>query len=110
VEAVVETSQPTLLVVAQTFYSPWRARIDGKPATLWRANGAYQAVEVPSGRHTVTLAYEDRGFMLGVVLSVMSLLTCAVLWRSGRKERVGNPETDDEQTSASECLEDRKAA
>ena len=39
--------QPSLVVAAQTFYPCWKASVDGQPARLWRANYAFQAVQVP---------------------------------------------------------------
>jgi hypothetical protein len=72
----------TMLVVAQTWYHWWRATVDGSAVPLWRANYAFQAVEVPPGRHDVRLAYVDRGFQMGGVISVLTLLLClAFLWK-----------------------------
>jgi len=50
---------------------------------LWPANYAFQAVEVPAGRHQVSVIYEDRSFRLGAVISGACLLGCGVLvfWR-----------------------------
>src|SRR5439155_1569406 len=39
-------------------YDPgWRASVDGKAATVERANVAFRAVAVPPGRHRLTLRY-----------------------------------------------------
>jgi hypothetical protein len=66
----------TMAVVAQSFYPCWHAYVDGVTAPLWRANGAFQAVEVPAGRHSVTIKYEDRAFGTGVGFSIVSILLC----------------------------------
>ena len=85
IECEVESSAPTLVVIAQAFYHPWRATVNGQPANLLRANHAFQAVPVPAGRSVVRLAYVDRRFQLGVALSALGLAVCAVLWwRAGR--------------------------
>jgi len=76
----VEADAPAWVVVAQAFYHPWKAYVDGKPAKLWRANYAFQAVEVPAGRHAVQMEYVDNAFRAGTALSVLSLLACAWLW------------------------------
>ena len=81
----VQTSQPAMLVVAQSFHAAWRAEVDGFPAPLWRANHAFQAVEVPAGRHQVVLAYRDRKFRGGAAISALTLLGCAIAW--GRMKR-----------------------
>jgi hypothetical protein len=76
IKADMEGPQSTMLVVAQTYYHSWKARIDGKPTPLWRANYAFQAIEVPAGRHQVELIYEDRSFRWGAVISGVTFLGC----------------------------------
>ena len=85
-ECVFETRAQarTMLVVAQAYYYCWRATVDGTPAPLWRANYAYQALEVPPGRHEVRLEYVDWAFRAGAGISVGALLLCLV---GGRKKR-----------------------
>jgi len=70
---------PSIVVVSQTWYPAWKARIDGIPAKVWRANYAFQALEVPAGRHRIELAYEDRMLQMGAVLSACGLLICGGL-------------------------------
>src|SRR5579859_6612042 len=81
----VESDAPAMIVVAQAFYHPWRAYVDGARTPLWRANYAFQALEVPAGRHEVNLVYEDRNFIYGLVVSLASLFICGALWFSWRK-------------------------
>ncbi len=80
IEAGVEAAAPTLVVVAQTYYHPWRAYVDGRPTRLWRANCAFQALEVPAGSHQVKLIYEDRRFHLGVIISLITLAGCGIFY------------------------------
>jgi hypothetical protein len=76
----VEAGAPAMVVVAQAFYHPWHAYVDGARAPLWRANYAFQALEVPAGRHEVNLVYEDQNFNYGLVLSLASLFICGARW------------------------------
>jgi hypothetical protein len=78
VEAKVETDTSAMLVAAQTYYHPWHAFVDGQPTRLWRANYAFQALEVPAGLHQVKLVYEDRRFYLGVIISLTTLAGCFI--------------------------------
>src|SRR5262245_19463166 len=57
-----EASTSTVVVVSQAFFPAWKAYVDGKPVHRWRAHHAFQALEVPAGRHEVKLAYEHRHF------------------------------------------------
>ena len=85
VVAEVEAKSSALVVVAQSDYPPWHAYVDGKRAAVWRANHAFQAVEVPAGRHEVVLKYEDNAFRAGVAISLAALAGCGVAWLRGRK-------------------------
>ena len=80
VDLEVEAAEPSLVVLAQTWYHQWRVHVDGAPVRLLRANYAFQAVQVPAGRHQVQLLYEDKKLLAGAVLSGLGLLACAGLW------------------------------
>ncbi|PHX94282.1 MAG: hypothetical protein CK546_07105, partial [Pedosphaera sp.] len=80
IECEVESPAPTLVVIAQTFYHPWKATVNGQPTEILRANHAFQAVRVPAGHSAVRLEYVDRQFQFGVALSALGLILCAVLW------------------------------
>jgi hypothetical protein len=78
VDANVEATAPSLVVVAQTFYHDWRVEIDGQPAKLLRANFAFQAVEVPEGTHHLHFFYEDRPFEAGAAASIVTWMGCLI--------------------------------
>jgi hypothetical protein len=85
-----EAGAPAMVVVAQAYYHPWHAYVDGRPTPLWRANYAFQALEVPAGKHQVRLEYEDRRFHCGVIISLGCLLGCAAAWvRCARTRATG---------------------
>jgi len=87
VELRADAPTNSLVVISQTYYPAWKAYIDGQPAKLWRANYAFQAVEVPAGRHRVELRYEDRVFNAGAMLSGLGMVISGWLWvRAGRRE------------------------
>jgi hypothetical protein len=79
-EVEVEAEQASLVTVAQTYFHWWKGTVNGKPARLWPANHAFQAVEVPTGRSTVKLIYEDRSFFWGAAISLTTLLGWVWLW------------------------------
>jgi Bacterial membrane protein YfhO len=80
VDADVEAAEPSFVVVSQTYYHNWRAFVDGRPTPLLRANEAFQAVEVPAGRHHLHLAYVDSAFRTGAVISLAALFVCVLAW------------------------------
>ena len=76
IECETESGRPAMVVVAQSYYHRWHAYVDGNRVPLWRANYAFQALEVPAGRHEVGLIYEDLAFRAGAVISAITLGAC----------------------------------
>lgn len=76
VDAQVDASGPSLIVISQTYYHDWRAFVDGTSTPLLRANDAFQAVEIPSGKHQLRLVYMDKAFREGAIISVFGWLIC----------------------------------
>ncbi len=85
VDAEVETPQPTIVVIAQTYYHNWRAWLDGRPVPLLQANHAFQAVAVPAGRHGVRLDYHDHAFEIGAAISICMWINCLISLRLMRE-------------------------
>jgi uncharacterized membrane protein YfhO len=89
VEADIEAESPSIVVVAQAFYHPWQAYVGGQRVNLLRANHAFQALEVPAGRHRVVLVYRDSWFMVGCLLSLLTIIASVVwIWRTRLSSRV----------------------
>jgi uncharacterized membrane protein YfhO len=84
----VETPAATMVVICQAYYHNWEASVDGKATHLWRANYAFQAVEVPAGKHRILLQYKDKALRLGGMLSAASVLVCAGGWLKMRKKTI----------------------
>ena len=82
-----ESDQPAMVVVAQSYYHCWHAYVDGARAPLWRANYAFQALEVPEGRHQVTVVYKDAAFRVGAVISATTFAACFFAWCRNRRKR-----------------------
>ena len=74
--AWVSAPRPAVVVASQTYYHAWHAYVDGKRVPLWRANYAFQSLQVPAGLHLVRLVYEDGLFQCGAAASLASLLIC----------------------------------
>ncbi len=72
-------TRPGVLVLSDApgDVAAWRARIDGLPAPVWRANLAYLGVPVDPGRHEVRLDYRPPGLRAGVIVMLAALVACA---------------------------------
>jgi hypothetical protein len=83
----VETPGNSLLVLADTHFPGWRARLDGQPAEIIRADYMFRAVAVPAGRHVVEFEYRPASIRLGIgitVASVSALILLFILLVHGR--------------------------
>ena len=78
------TDRPAYLVLTDTWYPGWTARVDGHGARLWRANHAFRAVSLAPGEHLVEFRYEPRWLTPGLVISGVSLAGVAVMLTTGR--------------------------
>jgi hypothetical protein len=78
------TDQPAYLVLTDTWYPGWTARVDGRAVRLWRANHAFRAVTVPPGEHLVEFRCEPAWLRLGLAISAASLLSVAAMLATGR--------------------------
>lgn len=93
-EVVIAATSPedAFLLLADTFYPGWTARVDGAATPIYRANHAVRGIQLPKGSQEVRFTYEAPGFALGLRISVVAmalllLWTAAaayVAWRSGR--------------------------
>lgn len=75
------TSTAGTLVVAQSYYPGWRARVDDVPVEILRANYTAVGVPVPAGDHRVVLAYDPASVRVGKALLVLGLVgVVGLLW------------------------------
>jgi Bacterial membrane protein YfhO len=84
IELEVAAAAPAMLVLSQTYYHLWRAYVNGRPAKIFRANYAFQALEIPQGPSTVKLVYQDNMFICGATISTVTLLGCLIAFRTKR--------------------------
>ncbi len=73
---------PSLLIISEIYTPGWRAFVDGRPAPLLRADAVLQAVVLPTGARYVELVYLPTTFIVGAVISAVTLLGAIVIgWR-----------------------------
>ncbi len=65
-----------MLIVDQTYYPGWEAKIDGINAEIIPANIRQQGIIIPPGDHEVAVAYRPRMFYIGALISL--ILHCAI--------------------------------
>jgi hypothetical protein len=70
----VDTPADGYLVLSEVWYPGWRARVDGAPAPVLRANYAFRAVRLSPGEHRVELDFAPRSWRVGLVISGLTVL------------------------------------
>lgn len=75
----VESSSPALFYISDTFYPGWHAQVNGKDTKIYRANYNFRAVVVPKGKSVLTFFYMPISFVLGIIISFLSMFILLVL-------------------------------
>jgi hypothetical protein len=85
----VDTTSAGILLVRNSHDTNWRARLDGEPVSVFRADAFLQAVAVPGGRHVIELDYVDPWVGRGLLGSGLSVggLAGAGFWMRRRSSR-----------------------
>jgi hypothetical protein len=74
----IEPVAPGWLVLADTFFPGWVARVDGQPREILPANVAFRAVAVQPGDKEVEFRYEPLSYRAGAIVSVLAAGLLAV--------------------------------
>jgi hypothetical protein len=70
-EATADFREPGWMVWNESYAPGWRAWVDGKPQSIFRAYGLFMAVPVNgTGLHRVAFRYEPTAFRLGLFISL----------------------------------------
>ncbi len=82
----VETPQPAVLVLLDSFAPGWHATLEnGIEAPIMRANALARAVVVPAGDHVVTFSYRTPLLQAGAGASVAGVILCLGMIADARR-------------------------
>jgi hypothetical protein len=85
VELRAALEQPGLVILADAYYPGWHLTIDGRPASIFRANRMMRGAAVPAGQHTLVYTYDSLSFRVGGILSLGGLIVLLGLaWSTWR--------------------------
>ncbi len=71
-------SAPGVLVLLDSWEKGWQATVDGVPAPVLRADGAFRGVRLAAGKHRVEFRYVPPGLREGLYLGLAGLLGLAL--------------------------------
>lgn len=63
------------LVLSDTYYKGWTGFIDGKTATIMRANYDFRALYLPKGNHSVNFIFKSDYFYYGLAITLFTVIT-----------------------------------
>jgi uncharacterized membrane protein YfhO len=70
----VSTKSPGLLIVSEQYYPGWKAYVDGESTQIYAVDGILRGIFLEPGVHIVEFKYRPFSFLLGAVLSTISLV------------------------------------
>jgi len=71
-----------LLVLADTWFPGWRAKVDGHDAEIVRTDQLLRGVVIGPGAHTVEFAYVPTSWRIGWIVSLLTAVALALaVWR-----------------------------
>jgi hypothetical protein len=85
VEVRTRADRPSLLVLTDSWFPGWKAKVDGKSTPVERVDYVIRGVKVPAGAHTVEFTYEPSSWRIGWILSLLALLTIVASAAIGRQ-------------------------
>jgi uncharacterized membrane protein YfhO len=67
------------MVFTDPYYPGWVAGIDGVNTEIFRANYAFRSIVIPQGKHSVTFTYSPDSFKIGLLVSVIGIVSAGVV-------------------------------
>ncbi|OJG25295.1 hypothetical protein RU98_GL001120 [Enterococcus caccae] len=74
-EITVTDSKNTLLYLAIPYDKNWQITVDGKKVKAISVLGNFTGIDLAAGKHQITMHYQQRNFILGVLISISVLFS-----------------------------------
>jgi hypothetical protein len=89
VQVALNAPAPSYLVLDDSYYPGWQVWIDGKPATINRADYVLRSVRVLPGKHRLVFVYAPLSYLAGlaITLGTAVLLAVGLAWPLLRRRR-----------------------
>ena len=82
IKTTVEAERHALVTIRDTWYPGWRAYLDNQPVAIEKTGpyGAFRAIRIPSGQHSLLVRYEPSLLYVGLAVTVLAALaSCAAV-------------------------------
>lgn len=75
----IESSAKGIFYISDTFFPGWTANINNKPAKIYRVNYNFKGIVVPEGKSTIELTYFPISLLVGIYISIGSIILLIIL-------------------------------
>ena len=84
-------SRASYLVLTDTYYPGWRARVDGRPTPIYQANYLFRAVYLTPGEHEIEFTFMPASYRLAMAgtLASLALVAGCFAWDGAARFRRG---------------------
>jgi hypothetical protein len=69
-----DIKQTAMVIVSDTYYPGWQAKIDDQQTEIYLVNCAMRGVIVEPGKHVIKMSYNPSSFRNGFIISISTLL------------------------------------
>jgi len=73
-----------MVILSDTWFPGWHAKVDGRSAEIYEAYGALRGVVVDGGEHVIEMSYLPASVLLGGAMTFLAALAAVVAHRRGR--------------------------
>ncbi|MBU0755479.1 MAG: YfhO family protein, partial [Planctomycetes bacterium] len=77
IEVEVNCPSASFLVISESHFPGWHARVNDREVPLYRTNHALMGVSLPPGANRVVLTYQPFSFYGGALLTILGIVLCA---------------------------------
>lgn len=74
IEGSIKVSEDKILCTIIPYLKGWRAFVDGIEVPIYQINSLFLGIELPAGEHTICFSYCTPGLMLGLGITVISIV------------------------------------
>ena len=88
-EGTINVAKSGLFYTSIPYEEGWTAYVDDKPVTITPVGGSMLAFELSEGQHTIRLSYIPKGFIPGLIISILGLgafVIAIIIFRKYRKK------------------------
>ncbi|KAA5537458.1 YfhO family protein [Taibaiella lutea] len=77
-------TQPGIAVFSDIYYpTGWTATIDGKEATVFKADYVLRAMKIPAGKHTIEFNFHSKAFETGKTMALIGSILLSLMIAAG---------------------------